>query len=129
MLVVDTSALMAIVLGEPTAEACIAAMTARSELAMSAGSLAEAFVVAERRGCRRAMERLIHGLGLEIVAVTPSDAVHVADAYRQWGKGAHIAGLNFGDCFAYALAKARNAALLYVGDDFSKTDIVSAIER
>lgn len=59
--------------------------------------------------------------------VAPVDADKVADAYDRWGKGVHPAGLNFGDCFAYALARVRGCPLLFVGDDFRRTDITSAI--
>lgn len=122
-MVVDTSALMAIVLDEPEAEACMTCLEFAETVAMSAGTLAEALIVAERRGVRPEMERLVSGLGLDIVAVTPAAARRVADAYTHWGKGIHAAALNYGDCFAYALAHERNKPLLYVGDDFSRTDI------
>jgi ribonuclease VapC len=59
--------------------------------------------------------------------VTPASARHVARAYERWGKGFHPAGLNFGDCFAYALAKEHSCPLLFVGKDFSKTDIASVL--
>lgn len=59
--------------------------------------------------------------------VAPMDADTVADAYDRWGKGVHPAGLNFGDCFAYALAKSQNCPLLFVGDDFAQTDVESAL--
>jgi ribonuclease VapC len=60
---------------------------------------------------------------LDIVSVTPASARRIAVAYGQWGRGAHPAGLNFGDCFSYELAKEHPCPLLYVGDDFSKTDL------
>ena len=59
----------------------------------------------------------------EIVSVTPASARRIAEAYEAWGKGVHPAALNFGDCFAYALAKEQGCPLLYVGGDFAKTDI------
>ena len=74
------------------------------------------------------MVSLIDGLGFEIGPVTGTSARDVASAYEQWGKGLHPAGLNFGDCFAYALAKGgETAPWLYIGNDFSKTDIASAL--
>lgn len=73
------------------------------------------------------MRRLIAGLGVEVIDVTPADARRVADAYGLWGKGVHSAALNFGDCFAYALAKDRQCPLLFVGDDFAHTAIASAL--
>ena len=66
---------------------------------------------------------LIDGLGLEIISVTPASARRIAEAYSRWGKGVDAAALNFGDCFAYEVAKEHGCRLLYVGDDFSKTDI------
>ncbi len=126
MIVVDTSALMAILLNEPSASDCIRVLR-DEDLVISAGTVAEALIVAERRQVLKEMTRMIEGLGFEVANVTSADARHVAEAYRVWGKGLHPAGLNFGDCFAYALAKARDCALLYVGDDFSKTDIAGAM--
>lgn len=73
------------------------------------------------------MAELIAGLGFEVVAVTLVSARQLAQAYARWGKGVHPAALNFGDCFAYALAKENTCPLLYVGDDFSGTDIQSAL--
>jgi ribonuclease VapC len=124
--VIDTSALMAVLLDEPEAPRCIEAMAADGMLAISAGTLAEAMIVAARRGARPALDRLIARLKPEIVPVTATEARLVADSYDLWGKGVHQAGLNFGDCFAYALAKARGRRLLYVGDDFARTDVEAA---
>ena len=127
MIVVDTSALMAILRDEESAHACSAALEANDRLLMSAATVAEALIVADRRGLGTQMRTLIDGLGLEIVDVTPAVARDVADVYERWGKGVHPAALNFGDCFAYALASDRRCPLLYVGDDFVQTDIVSAL--
>lgn len=74
-----------------------------------------------------AWQSLLDGLGFEITPVTESAARRVAEAYARWGKGIHAAALNFGDCFAYEVAKDRACRLLYVGDGFSKTDIEGAI--
>ena len=126
MIVVDTSALVAIVLGEPAAEICMATLEASELVAISAGTLAEALLVAARRNKFSGMQQLIEGIGLEVVDVTEERSRLVADAYRRWGKGFHPASLNFGDCFAYALAAERGCPLLYVGDDFARTDIVAA---
>jgi ribonuclease VapC len=119
----DTSALMAIVLDEPEADACIAALETEDGVLISAGTVAEALVVAARRNVGEEMERLIDGLGFDIVSVTPASARRIARAYGRWGKGVHPAALNFGDCFAYEVAKEHGCRLLYVGKDFSKTDI------
>ena len=123
MMVVDTSALMAILLGEPEADSCIAALEADDDLVISAGTVAEALIVANRRNVGEEMGRLLDDLGFQIVTVTQASAQRVAAAYEAWGKGIHRASLNFGDCFAYETAKERGAPLLYVGDDFSRTDI------
>jgi len=124
--VVDTSALMAILLGEPAGKRCIEILALGEAILLSAGTASEAMVVAVGRGCRADMERLIARLGAEVVPVGAADAAAVADTYERWGKGRHPAGLNFGDCFAYTLAKARGCPLLFVGDDFAKTDVVVA---
>jgi len=127
MIVVDTSALMAIILDEPQAEACMTALEADDELLVSAGTVAEALIVSGHRNVGEEMAELIAGLGFEVVAVTLVSARQLAQAYARWGKGVHPAALNFGDCFAYALAKQNSCPLLYVGDDFSRTDIRSAL--
>lgn len=123
MIAVDTSALMAIVLGEPAADSCIGALEAEGDLLISAGTVAEALIVSARRNVGPEMARLIDGLGFEVVNLTPASARRVARAYEMWGKGVHPAALNFGDCFAYEVAKEHACRLLCVGDDFAKTDI------
>jgi ribonuclease VapC len=127
MIAVDTSALMAIMLDEPEADACVAALEAEDDLLISAGIVAEALVVAARRNVRAEMERLIDGLGFEVVSVTPASARRIAQAYEQWGKGVHPAALNLGDCFAYEVAKEHGCRLLYVGKDFAQTDVGSVL--
>ncbi|WP_369061940.1 type II toxin-antitoxin system VapC family toxin [Caulobacter sp. 73W] len=126
MIVVDTSALMAILLNEAEADACAQALETEFELVISAGTVAEALIVAARRNLGEQMARLIDGLGFEIVEVTRSSAQRVAQAYERWRKGVHPASLNFGDCFAYEIAKQRDCPLLYVGEDFARTDLESA---
>ena len=123
MIAVDTSALMAIVLNEPEAEACIAVLEAEDRLLISAGTVAEALIVSARRNVGEQLASLIDGLGFEVVTVTLASARRIAQAYEQWGKDTHPAALNLGDCFAYEVAKEHGCRLLYVGDDFSKTDI------
>ncbi|SNS69017.1 ribonuclease VapC [Sphingomonas laterariae] len=129
MIAIDTSALMAIALGEDRASDCIAAIEAGDDLVISAGTVAEALIVSERRNVVEEITRLIDELGMEIVSVTPAAARRIALAYARWGKGVHAAALNFGDCFAYDVAKEHDCPLLYVGNDFSKTDIEGAIEN
>jgi ribonuclease VapC len=127
MMAVDTSALMAIVLNEPSADACIAALEDEDEILISAGTVAEALIVAARRNVGREMASIIDGIGFEVVTVTPAAARRIAEAYALWGKGmTRSAALNFGDCFAYEVAKEHGCPLLYVGEDFAKTDIESA---
>ncbi|WP_235209776.1 type II toxin-antitoxin system VapC family toxin [Sphingobium sp. Ant17] len=94
---------------------------------ISAGTVAETLIVSARRNVAEEMVSLIDGLGFEIVSVTPAAARRVASAYSKWGKGVHAAGLNFGDCFAYEVAREHGCPLLFVGDDFTKTDVESAI--
>jgi ribonuclease VapC len=123
VIAVDTSALMAIALDEPLAKACQAALAAEDEILMSAGTLAEVLIVSARRRLGARMADVLKRFDLNIVSVTPATARRVGEAYEQWGRGMHPASLNFGDCFAYALAKEHACRLLYVGDDFAKTDI------
>jgi ribonuclease VapC len=127
MIAIDTSALMAIVLNEPEADACAALLEAEDRLLISAGTVAEALIVASRRNVGEEVDQLINGLGVEVVSVTPASARRIAKAYEQWGKGIHPAALNFGDCFAYEVAKEHGCRLLYVGDDFARTDIDGAL--
>lgn len=127
MIVVDTSALMAIVLDEPEADACIAALASESKILISAGTVAEALIVARRRNVGEEMTGLIDGLGLEVVTITGAAAARIANAYERWGKGLSPAALNLGDCFAYEVAKEHDCRLLFIGEDFSKTDIGSVL--
>lgn len=127
MIVVDTSALIAVLLDEPAADACRRILQTEAPLLISAATVAEALIVADSRRLRPALDLLLAGIDMEIIPVTGASATAVADAYRRWGKGNHPAKLNFGDCFAYVLAREKGAPLLYVGEDFSKTDIASAL--
>lgn len=126
MIAVDTSALMAIVLKEPAMQRCVAALAADTEAMISAGTLSEALVVAGQRGVTEQMTALVEGLALMVVPVSEGVARRVAEAYALWGKGRHPARLNWGDCFSYVTARDHGCALLYVGDDFSRTDLVAA---
>jgi ribonuclease VapC len=126
VIVLDTSALIAIVLNEPEAANCVSAIEADSDRRISAGTAAEAMIVADGRNISTAMKALLERLRAEIMPVTPIRAERVAEAYRQWGKGYHPAGLNFGDCFAYALAKELACPLVFIGNDFVRTDVMRA---
>jgi len=127
VIAVDTSALVAIALDEPMAETCMAVLEAEDEVLISAGTLAEALIVSAGRNVGADMAAFIERFAPVIVPVTQASARRIGEAYRQWGRGFHPAALNFGDCFAYELAKERACRLLYVGDDFAKTDIAGVL--
>lgn len=127
MIVVDTSALIAILLGEPDAEACMDAISNDDRPLISAGTVAEAMVVASARGLQAYLARIVDEVGLEIVNVTGASARQIGDIYLAWGKGHHPARLNLGDCFAYQLASERRLPLLYIGNDFARTDLRSVL--
>ncbi|MFP5296817.1 MAG: type II toxin-antitoxin system VapC family toxin [Alphaproteobacteria bacterium] len=126
MIVVDTSALIAVAADEPEAAACEALLTA-NDLVISAATLAETLIVAKRKNVEDSLQALFGGLGLEVIEVSEALAVLAAEAYGRWGKGFHPARLNYGDCFSYALAELYDCPLLYVGEDFAQTDIRSAL--
>ena len=127
MIAVDTSALMAVILNEQPAAACIQALERAPGLVISAATVAEALIVATSRGVSAEMQELTDQLGFEIVSVSAATAKRIGDAYRKWGKGRHPAGLNFGDCFSYDIAKTYACPLLFVGEDFRKTDLASVL--
>lgn len=127
MIAVDTSALMAILLDESEADACAQALATNDRVVISAATVAEALIVAQRRNLGAEMARLIDGLGLEIASITLAAARRVADGYARWGKGVNPVGLNFGDCFAYDVARSHDCPLLFVGEDFTRTDVVSVL--
>ncbi len=128
--VVDTSALVAIILGEDDAEAYLATLrSVPDEIVISAVNAVETAIVVEARQGEQAradLAVLLNALSVQVIAVEPSDVDEVTAAWRRFGKGRHPAQLNFGDCFAYALARGRNEALLFKGNDFSQTDVISA---
>lgn len=123
----DGSALFAILLGEPEAARCRAAMRAAETMILSAGSLTELLVVAAGKNVSDAMDAVLDLTRPEIIPLTDSRARAAAEAYRRWGKGFHPAGLNLCDSFAYALAVEHRCPLLFVGNDFARTDVVSAL--
>jgi ribonuclease VapC len=129
LIAVDTSALMAIAAKESEAAACLSAIAGDPEVLISAGTIAEALIVAGRRGISQEMAELFASYEFIIVDVTEASARRIAAAYARWGRGVHIAALNFGDCFAYEAAKQHNCPLLFVGKGFAKTDIRSALAR
>jgi len=129
--IVDSSALIAILRTEPEATQFIQAIAKSSVRRMSAVSFVEAAAVMD--GGRdpvasRKFDEFLRSAKITIEAVTEAQARIARDAYRDFGKGsAHPAGLNLGDCFAYALAKDAGEPLLFKGNDFAKTDLTSAL--
>ena len=125
-MVLDTSALLALLLDEPEAEDFREAVEEDTTRLVSAATLLETALVIEARKGEpggRELDTLIHKAEMVVV---PVDAEHVSEArraYQRFGKGRHAAGLNFGDVFAYALARTAGEPLLFKGDDFAKTDI------
>lgn len=106
-----------------------AALEADATRLISAATVVEAALVIESRygaAGGRELDLFIAKASLSIEAVTPQQAEIAREAWRRYGKGRHSAGLNFGDCFSYALAKATGEALLFKGDDFTHTDVTAA---
>jgi ribonuclease VapC len=129
-MIVDTSALIAILRVEPDAPDHAAAIEAAAVRRISAANFVEAAVVMDSARdpvVSRRFDELVSAAELRIEPVTEGQARIARDAYRDFGKGSgHAAGLNFGDCFAYALAKEKGEPLLFKGNDFVHTDIVPA---
>ena len=125
-MVVDTSALMAILLGEPEAASFIQMLANQSKIVISAfNALESAIVIEAKKGEAggRELDLLIHRARIEIVNLNGDQVELALAAWRKYGKGNHSAGLNIGDCCAYALAKYSGQPLLFKGKDFSQTDI------
>jgi ribonuclease VapC len=128
-MVLDTSAIVAILLDEPEATAFARHIENDPIRLVAAASRIEVtFVIEGRKGepGRQRLDRFFQLTGAEVVPLTPDQVELACDAFRRYGKGRHPAGLNFGDVFAYALAKATGEPLLFKGDDFASTDIGSA---
>ena len=123
---VDTSALIAVLTREPEGAACEERLHS-DDLVISAATVTEALIVAGRRGYGTQMGAFLDHWGLVVVDVTPAFARRAASVYDRWGKGVHPASLNYGDCFSYAVAELHDCPLLFIGDDFSRTDIRSAL--
>ena len=129
-MVIDTSALIAILFGEPEALSFARAIADESRKLISAFNALETGIVVEARKGEaggRELDLLMHRAQIEIVAMNADQTELARAAWRKYGKGNHPAGLNIGDCCAYALAKHSGEPLLFKGDDFSKTDIRAAI--
>ena len=126
MIVLDTSAVISILSNEVSRTRCEAAIGSGVDLLMSAGTYAELLIVAQKCGLTKEVIQFVENLNVVVLDVTAETALRISAAYHQWGRGFHPAGLNFGDCFAYEAAKSRDCPLLYVGDDFSRTDVIAA---
>ncbi|MGL5809614.1 MAG: type II toxin-antitoxin system VapC family toxin [Nocardioides sp.] len=129
-MVVDSSALVAVVLGEPEAEGLLASMTAASgHVQVSAVSLVESSIVLEARqgpDATRDLGLLLDGVCATVSVVDAHQAELAFAAWKRFGKGRHSAALNLGDCFSYALSASLGQPLLFKGNDFSQTDIALA---
>lgn len=130
-MIVDSSAIVAILLAEAERDAFLEAVRSTPRPSMSAVSYTETGVVLDGRRqavLSRAYDALLDELGVIVVDVTADQARSARAAYRDFGRGSgHRARLNFGDCFSYALATTRNEPLLFKGDDFGHTDVRRAV--
>ena len=129
-MIIDTSALLAVLLEEPEAGKFTALILSSESPLISVVSFVEASILAESKGgdgSVRQLDAFLRTAGIVIEPVTEEQALAARQAYSDYGKGRHSAGLNLGDCFPYALAKVLGEPLLFKGDDFRKTDITQAI--
>lgn len=129
-MIVDTSALLAILFDEPDAKRHADAIAAAGVRLISAANYLEAGIVVDNQAgssAGRQLDALVDRAEIAVEAVTRAHADLARQAYLDFGRGNHPAGLNFGDCFAYALAKATGQPLLFKGEDFARTDVVAAL--
>lgn len=129
-MVIDTSALIAILFGENEAFSFIQALSEDSRKLISAFNHLEAAIVVEAKKGEsggRELDLILHRAQVEVIAMNYEQAEIARAAWRKFGKGNHPAGLNIGDCCAYALAKYSEEPLLFKGNDFSRTDIRAAV--
>lgn len=130
-MILDSSAILAVLLDEPEARRYAEAVAAAPRCRVSAATYVEAGVVTDANGdpvLTRRFDDLLAAAQVEIVPLTAEQAVIARQAYRDFGRGSgHPAGLNLGDCFSYALARATGEPLLFKGDDFGHTDVVPAL--
>ncbi len=126
-MIIDTSVLAAIILGEPDRESHQTAIGRAPHRAISAATYVEMSLVVDSRHdpvLSRSLDDLLHGLGIEVSDLTAAQAKIARVAHQDFGRGSgHPARLNFGDCFSYALAKDTDETLLANGDDFGHTDV------
>ena len=131
MIVVDTSALAAVLLREEDGDRYIEAIAMSDGAITSSATLLELDVVAARRGISdhaRKLDLLLGELAIRVESFGPDQLSAARAAFDIYGKGRHPAGLNFGDCFAYGLAKTTGYPLLFKGDDFSRTDLKAVLD-
>jgi ribonuclease VapC len=129
-MVIDTSAIVAILFGEPEARGFARAIDQDPLRLMSAISVLEATMVVESElgeAGGRELDLLLHRAGIEVVGFLPEQLEAARHAFRAYGKSRHPAGLNFGDCFSYALAKSTGQPLLFKGNDFVRTDVEACL--
>lgn len=125
-MVIDASAMLAILMQEPAADRLVSAVEADRTRLVSAATVVEASLVLLGRYGEAGdpqLDRLLRGIGAEVVPVGDEQVALARDAALRFGRGRDPAALNFGDCFSYALSVARGEPLLFAGDDFSKTDV------
>lgn len=127
MIAVDSSALLASAFQDPGWEACYAKLEEESLILISAVALTETLVVAGSRDVLPTMRQYLASMELTVVPADEETSTRVSDIYRRWGKGYHRARLNLVDCFSYDVASHFFCPLLYIGNDFSQTDIPSAL--
>lgn len=130
-MVIDTSAIVAILQDEPERPAFSARIEKAPACRVSAATLVEASIVIEARfGAEgvQELDLLIDRAAFDVVPVDAAQAREARRAWRRYGKGRHAAGMNYGDIFSYALARVLGEPLLFKGDDFARTDLVSAME-
>jgi ribonuclease VapC len=128
--ILDSSAALAILFREPGFEAYEVATANAASRSISAANFVEVSMVIESRGGHGAVQQwdaLVREAGIAVESVTEEQALLARQAFSDYGKGRHSAGLNFGDCFAYALAKSTGEPLLFKGEDFRQTDILPAL--
>jgi len=125
-MVIDTSAIVAILRGEPEADRFQQSIAAAPHRRLSAATLLECRIVAANLGIASELDAWLAAAAIMIEPFTADQCRLAEGGFLAFGKGRHPAGLNFGDCFAYALAKQTGEPLLYKGDDFSRTDIVAS---
>ncbi len=114
-------------LAERKGPACLAALADATQIAVSAGTLVEFYIVTSKPELRDVGRAFLVDLDHEVFEVTAEFARMAGDSYRMWGRGFHPAKLNMGDCYAYTLAKELGRPLLFIGNDFAQTDIKSVL--